>query len=40
MTICRLHTITRYSEVVIHNGTVYLSGQLAEDLRGDRKSVV
>ncbi|TWH76054.1 enamine deaminase RidA (YjgF/YER057c/UK114 family) [Azomonas agilis] len=35
MTICRLHTITRYSEVVIHNGTVYLSGQLAEDLRGD-----
>ncbi len=35
MTIQRLHTETRYSEAVIHNGTVYLSGQLAENLGGD-----
>ncbi|MFC3607980.1 RidA family protein [Stutzerimonas tarimensis] len=35
MAIQRLHTETRYSEAVIHNGTVYLSGQLADDLSGD-----
>ncbi|MBS4149860.1 RidA family protein [Pseudomonadota bacterium DY0742] len=35
MPIRRLHTETRYSEAVIHSGTVYLSGQLADDLSGD-----
>lgn len=35
MPIRRLHTEARYSEAVIHNDTVYLSGQLAEDLSGD-----
>ena len=35
MAIRRLHTETRYSEAVIHNGTVHLSGQLADDLSGD-----
>jgi enamine deaminase RidA (YjgF/YER057c/UK114 family) len=35
MPIRRLHTETRYSEAVIHNGAVYLSGQLADDLSGD-----
>jgi enamine deaminase RidA (YjgF/YER057c/UK114 family) len=31
MTIQRLHVGKRLSEVAIHNGTVYLAGQLAED---------
>lgn len=31
----RQHTETRYSESVTHNGTVYLAGQLADDLSGD-----
>ncbi|RHY27101.1 hypothetical protein DYB32_007040 [Aphanomyces invadans] len=35
MSIRRLHTEARYSEVVIHNKTVYLSGQLADNLDGD-----
>ncbi len=35
MPIQRLHTTARYSEAVIHRGTVYLSGQLADDLSGD-----
>ncbi|MCY1287033.1 putative aminoacrylate peracid reductase RutC [compost metagenome] len=35
MAIRRLHTETRYSEIVIHNGAVYLAGQLADDLSGD-----
>ena len=35
MSIQRLHTETRYSEAVVHQGVVYLSGQLAEDLSGD-----
>lgn len=35
MSIKRLHTETRYSEAVIHQGVVYLSGQLADDLSGD-----
>ena len=35
MPIRRLHTEARYSEAVIHNGAVYLSGQLADDLSGD-----
>ncbi|MBM7063298.1 RidA family protein [Pseudomonas sp. UL073] len=35
MAIQRLHIETRYSEAAIHNGTVYLAGQLADDLTGD-----
>lgn len=35
MSIQRLHTEKRYSEIVIHNGTVYLAGQLADDYAGD-----
>ncbi|PZQ30002.1 MAG: RidA family protein [Ectopseudomonas oleovorans] len=35
MSIQRLHVAKRYSEVVIHNGTVYLAGQLADDFGGD-----
>ncbi|AMP00634.1 endoribonuclease L-PSP family protein [Collimonas arenae] len=31
MTIQRLHVGKRLSEVAIHNGTIYLAGQLAED---------
>ncbi len=33
MSIRRLRTESRYSEIVIHNGTVYLAGQLDEDLQ-------
>ncbi|PAU61396.1 hypothetical protein BZL41_14335 [Pseudomonas sp. PIC25] len=32
MSIRRLRTEARYSEIVIHNGTVYLAGQLDENL--------
>ncbi|WP_137886468.1 RidA family protein [Pseudomonas sp. 2FE] len=35
MPVRRLHTEARYSEIVIHNGTVYLAGQLADDYSGD-----
>ena len=35
MPIQRLHTERRYSEIVIHNRTVYLAGQLADDYAGD-----
>ncbi len=35
MSVQRLHIESRYSEIVIHNGTVYLAGQLADDLNGD-----
>lgn len=35
MSVQRLHTETRYSEIVIHNGTVYLAGQLADDIDAD-----
>ncbi|MHA6494821.1 RidA family protein [Pseudomonas borbori] len=35
MSLQRLRTETRYSEIVIHNGTVYLAGQLADDYSGD-----
>ncbi|NQD91781.1 RidA family protein [Pseudomonas sp. CrR25] len=35
MSVQRLRTETRYSEIVIHNGTVYLAGQLADDYSGD-----
>lgn len=31
MAVSRLHIGKRLSEVVIHNGTVYLAGQIAED---------
>lgn len=35
MPIQRLRTETRYSEIVVHHGTVYLAGQLADDYAGD-----
>lgn len=35
MEIKRLHVGKRLSEVAIHNHTVYLAGQIAEDTRGD-----
>ncbi|MDP3814114.1 RidA family protein [Pseudomonas sp.] len=35
MSVQRLRTESRYSEIVIHNGTVYLAGQLADDLSGE-----
>lgn len=35
MGIRRLHPARRYSEAVVHNGTVYLAGQLADNLEGD-----
>ena len=35
MSIQRLRTETRYSEIVVHHGTVYLAGQLADDYAGD-----
>ncbi|WP_437880181.1 RidA family protein [Pseudomonas sp. LRF_L74] len=35
MSIQRLRTEKRFSEIVIHNGTVYLAGQLADDYSGD-----
>ncbi len=35
MSIQRLHVAKRYSEVVIHNGTIYLAGQLADAFDGD-----
>jgi enamine deaminase RidA (YjgF/YER057c/UK114 family) len=35
MSVQRLLTEKRHSEIVIHNGTVYLAGQLADDYGGD-----
>jgi enamine deaminase RidA (YjgF/YER057c/UK114 family) len=35
MSVQRLRIESRYSEIVIHNDTVYLAGQLADDLSGD-----
>lgn len=35
MSVQRLRTETRYSEINIHNGTLYLAGQLADDYSGD-----
>ncbi|HEY0061424.1 MAG TPA: RidA family protein [Telluria sp.] len=35
MEITRLHVGKRLSEVAIHNGTVYLAGQIAEDTSAD-----
>jgi enamine deaminase RidA (YjgF/YER057c/UK114 family) len=33
--ITRLHPAARYSDAAIHNGTVYLAGQVAEDATQD-----
>ena len=42
--IIRHQTTARYSEVVVHNGTAYLSGQIAddatEDIRGQTRQVL
>jgi enamine deaminase RidA (YjgF/YER057c/UK114 family) len=38
MEITRLHVGKRLSEVAIHNGTVYLAGQIAEDTSGDMQA--
>ncbi|WXL25621.1 RidA family protein [Ectopseudomonas mendocina] len=35
MSVQRLRTEARFSEIVIHNNTVYLAGQLADDYSGD-----
>ena len=35
MDITRLHVGKRLSEVAIHNGTVYLAGQIADDTEAD-----
>lgn len=35
MTIQHFHTQTHFSEATVHNGTVYLAGQLASDFSGD-----
>ncbi|WP_058545181.1 RidA family protein [Pseudomonas fluorescens] len=35
MSIVRKHVGKRLTEIVIHNGTVYLAGQLADDFVGD-----
>jgi enamine deaminase RidA (YjgF/YER057c/UK114 family) len=35
MEITRLHVGKRLSEVAVHNGTVYLAGQIAENTDGD-----
>ena len=35
MEITRLHVGKRLSEVAIHNGTVYLAGQIADDTAAD-----
>ena len=34
-TIQRLHPAARYSEAAVHNGTVYLAGQVADDATQD-----
>ncbi|MGH8808471.1 MAG: RidA family protein [Noviherbaspirillum sp.] len=35
MTIERFHTIKRRSEVVVHDKTIYIGGQVADDVDGD-----
>jgi len=35
MSITRMHTNARMSQVVVHNGTVYLAGQVAQDAGGE-----
>lgn len=37
MSITRLHPGRRMSEAVIHNGTIYLAGQVASDISADIK---
>jgi len=37
MTITRAHSTHRMSQLNIHNGTVYLAGQVAEDFSADMK---
>ena len=34
-TITRLHPARRYSDAAIHNGTIYLAGQVADDASQD-----
>ena len=34
MTIQRMHTNSRMSQIVVHNETVYLAGQVAQDAPG------
>ncbi len=35
MAIQRFHPAKRLSEMVVHNGTIYLAGQVASDMTGD-----
>ncbi|WP_338860976.1 RidA family protein [Mycetohabitans rhizoxinica] len=35
MTVQRFHVGPRLSEIAVHNGTVYLAGQIAEDTKQD-----
>jgi enamine deaminase RidA (YjgF/YER057c/UK114 family) len=35
MSISRMHTTERASKIVIHNGVIYLAGQVAEDADSD-----
>ena len=35
MSVTRHHVTSRLSEIAIHNGTVYLAGQVAENVSGD-----
>ena len=35
MTIQRFHVAKRLSEMVVHNGTIYLAGQVASDMTQD-----
>ena len=35
MTINRLRSTQRYSHIVVHNDTVYLAGQVADDVQAD-----
>jgi enamine deaminase RidA (YjgF/YER057c/UK114 family) len=35
MSISRMHTTERASKIVIHNGVIYLAGQVAEDAEAD-----
>lgn len=37
MSITRMHESERYNMIVIHNGTVYLAGQVPDTLSGDIK---
>lgn len=37
MPLRRLHPARRYSDATVHNGVVYLAGQVAEDAQADAK---